>query len=112
MLTKDLPEFAGCGQQAVYCSITSWLFVCHGYGSEESSAWKARKQGFEEEIGKYEEIRCISADLKGDPEEARSWLTGVLADGTQIDAVHCSSDHPARGLVQALKEAGMWKKTV
>ena len=84
--------------------------VCHGYGSEESSAWKARKQGFEEEIGKYEEIRCISADLKGDPEEARSWLTGVLADGTQIDAVHCSSDHPARGLVQALKEAGMWKK--
>ena len=84
--------------------------VCHGYGSEESSAWKARKQGFEDEMKKYENIQCIPADMKGDPKEARTWLAGILAEGSQIDAVHCSSDHPARGFVQALREAGMWKK--
>lgn len=84
--------------------------VCHGYGSEESSAWKARKQGFEDEIKNYENIECIWADMKGDPKEARLWLEDILAEGRQIDAIHCSSDHPARGLAQALQEAGMWKR--
>lgn len=84
--------------------------VAHSYGMTGSSAYTFRKKGFEDEIARYPDIKCISGNMKGDAKTAREWLEGVLEDGEEIDAVHCSSDYPARGLAEALGEAGKWKK--
>lgn len=84
--------------------------VAHSYGMTGSSAYTFRKKGFEEEISRYPEIKCISGNMKGDAKTAREWLKGVLEDGVEIDAVHCSSDYPARGLAEALQESGKWEK--
>lgn len=84
--------------------------VAHSYGMTGSSAYTFRKKGFEDEIAGYPDIKCISGNMKGDAKTAREWLEGVLEDGEEIDAVHCSSDYPARGLAEALGEAGKWKK--
>lgn len=84
--------------------------VAHSYGMTGSSAYTFRKKGFEDEIARYPDIKCISGNMKGDAKTAREWLEGVLEDGKEIDAVHCSSDYPARGLAEALGEAGKWKK--
>lgn len=84
--------------------------IAHAYGMKNSSAWMERKKAFEDEISKYSNIVRISGSMGGDPKIAREWLKNILAQGIEIDAVHCSSDHPARGLVEALEQNGMWKK--
>lgn len=84
--------------------------VFNAYGEETSLAWRLRKEGFEDEIGKYPRIKYIARPGEGDYGKVRDALMSVIQQGYDIDAVHCSSDQPGRGMVEALQKNNMWKK--
>lgn len=83
--------------------------VVNVYGAMSSWAWRLRKEGFEEEIKKYPKINYISTPGEGDMTKTQNALTNILATQT-VDAVHCPSDAPARGMAEALKLAKKWFK--
>ena len=84
--------------------------VFNAYGTETSLAWRLRKEGFEDEIRKYSSIRYIARLGEGDYGKVRDALMKVIEEYRLIDAVHCSSDQPGRGMTEALQKNGMWKK--
>ncbi len=82
--------------------------VFNAYGKLTSNAWRLRKEGFEEVINRYPDITYVPRATEGMPELVKEELTKAFKEGMEIDAVHCSSEHPGRGLVEALQESGHW----
>ncbi len=82
--------------------------VYNAYNDLSSHAWNLRKQGFESVLSQYAEITYIAEPGQGNPDIIYRNLNNTLST-TKIDAVHCSSDHQSRGLVQALKDNDLWK---
>lgn len=82
--------------------------VFNAYGKLTSNAWRLRKEGFENVIRQYPDIIYVPRATEGRPELVKEELTKAFEDGIAIDAVHCSSEHPGRGLVEALQELGHW----
>lgn len=82
--------------------------VFNGYGELSSNAWRLRKEGFESIINQYPNIQYIAKATGGKPELVKRELLALLEEGIPIDAVHTPSEHPGRGLVEALQESNMW----
>lgn len=82
--------------------------VFNGYGELSSNAWRLRKEGFESIINQYPDIKYIAKPTDGRPELVKEQLMQLFAEGVEIDAVHTPSEHPGRGLVDALKESDHW----
>jgi len=85
--------------------------VFNAYGLLSSNAWKLRKEGFESIISLYPNITYVAANGKGEPQTVKKLLLEVLDQYGEVDAVHCSSEHPGRGLIEALKETNHYKKS-
>ena len=77
--------------------------VLNGYGALSSSAWRARKEGFEAVLAKYPDITLISRPTEGDEAKARSVAGATLAEFPDLDAAHAPSDSITRGILTALK---------
>lgn len=85
--------------------------VVNIYGSLKSQAWRERKEGFEEIIKKYPNIKYVEAPGEGEMAKSQDALANTLAElNYKVDAVHAPSDAPCLGLAEALKAADMWKK--
>ncbi len=84
--------------------------VVNAYGAMTSQAWMLRKEGFEEVMAKYPEINYVAVPGEGDMTKTQEGLTNAILQHKTVDAVHCPSDSPGRGLIEALKLANMWKK--
>lgn len=82
--------------------------VFNAYGELSSNAWRLRKEGFEAVINQYPNITYLARATKGRPELVKEELLKAFDAGIQIDAVHASSEHPGRGLVEALEESNHW----
>ncbi len=82
--------------------------VFNAYGELTSNAWRLRKEGFESVIEQYPDIDYIAKSTRGQPGLVKEALLEVLDSGVAVDAVHASSEHPGRGLVEALQLRGMW----
>jgi ABC-type sugar transport system substrate-binding protein len=82
--------------------------VFNAYGELSSNAWRLRKEGFESVINLYPNIDYLPSATEGRPELVKEALLKVLESGIQIDAVHAPSEHPGRGLVEALQESNQW----
>ncbi|MGB8451493.1 MAG: sugar ABC transporter substrate-binding protein [Anaerocolumna sp.] len=82
--------------------------VFNAYGELSSNAWRLRKEGFESVINRYPNITYMARATEGRPELVKEELLKVFESGIQIDAVHASSEHPGRGLVEALQESDHW----
>lgn len=105
------------GQQAAK-EIVSRLKEKYGYekgvvfnacGLDTSKADVDRKRGFESIIKKYKDIVYIVKPGYSNPEYVKSALLDAYKENSNIDAVFCSSDYPARGMIDALKELDKWK---
>ncbi len=83
--------------------------VFNAYGELSSNAWRLRKEGFESVIQQYPNITYLARATQGRPELVKEELLKALESGIQIDAVHASSEHPGRGLVEALQESNHWE---
>lgn len=77
--------------------------VLNGYGALSSSAWRGRKEGFEEVMAKYPDIQLISRPTEGDEATARSVAGATLAEFPDLDAAHAPSDSITRGILTALR---------
>jgi ABC-type sugar transport system substrate-binding protein len=85
--------------------------VVNVYGAMSSEAWRLRKQGFEAVLSQYPSITLVATPGEGDQGSTQQALTNAIAQyGDSIDAVHCPSDSPGRGMIESLKLAGMWHK--
>lgn len=82
--------------------------VFNAYGELSSNAWRLRKDGFEEVLSQYPEIEYIPRATEGRPELVKVELLKLINSGKYIDAVHAPSEHPGRGLVEALQESEHW----
>lgn len=82
--------------------------VFNAYGELSSNAWRLRKEGFEYVINQYPNIVYLPTATEGRPELVKKELLKVFESGTLVDAVHASSEHPGRGLVDALQESDHW----
>ncbi|MFC5826117.1 sugar ABC transporter substrate-binding protein [Nonomuraea insulae] len=80
--------------------------VLNGYGALSSSAWRARKDGFEGELKKYPGIQLISRPTEGDETKARAVAEATLSEFPDLDAAHAPSDSITRGIVTSLKGKG------
>lgn len=77
--------------------------VLNGYGALSSSAWRARKEGFEGVMAKYPDIKVISRPTEGDEATAVSVAGATLAEFPDLDAAHAPSDSITRGIITALR---------
>ena len=77
--------------------------VLNGYGALSSSAWRARKEGFEGILAKYPDIKLISRPTEGDEATAVSVTGATLAEFPDLDAAHAPSDSITRGVITALR---------
>jgi len=84
--------------------------VVNIYGAMSSWAWRLRKEGFEEVIKKYPKIQYLDVPGEGDMTKTHDALINTIAKYPEIDAVHCPSDTPSRGMMEALKQKNMWFK--
>lgn len=82
--------------------------VFNAYGELSSNAWRLRKEGFESVISRYPNINYLPKATEGRPELVKEELLKAFESGITIDAVHASSEHPGRGLVEALQESNHW----
>ncbi len=80
--------------------------VLNCYGALSSSAWRARKEGFEAVLGQYPDIQLISRPTEGDEATARSVTGATLAEFPDLDAAHAPSDSITRGIITALSAEG------
>lgn len=78
--------------------------VLNAYGALESSAWRARKEGFDAVMEKYADITYLSMPGEGDMQKTQDAALNAIAEHGTIDAVHAPSDTPALGLYEALKQ--------
>jgi simple sugar transport system substrate-binding protein len=84
--------------------------VLNAYGAMSSSAWRARKEGFDEVMKKYPKIQYLAMPAEGDMRKTQDVALNAIAKYGTIDAVHAPSDNPAMGLYEALKQKTMLKK--
>ncbi|NEU31359.1 sugar ABC transporter substrate-binding protein [bacterium LRH843] len=77
--------------------------VLNCYGDLKSVAWKLRKDGFENKIKKYKQIKLISKATSGDLTKMYDVTYETLQTNEILDAVHAPSETPARGMYEALK---------
>jgi simple sugar transport system substrate-binding protein/ribose transport system substrate-binding protein len=84
--------------------------VLNCYGALQSVAWRLRKEGFEETMKKYPDVKLISRPTEGLLKNMLSVTLATLSEYPDLDAVHAPSDSPARGIVTALLQKGKWKK--
>lgn len=84
--------------------------VVNVYGAMSSECWRLRKKGFDDAMKKYPKIEYIAVPGEGNHSKSQDAMTNAIAQYGTVDAVHCPSDAPGLGLVEALKTAGMWKK--
>lgn len=82
--------------------------VFNAYGELSSNAWRLRKEGFESIINTYPGINYLPKATLGRPELVKEELLKAFKLGIKIDAVHASSEHPGRGLAEALQESNHW----
>ncbi|MFM1655600.1 sugar ABC transporter substrate-binding protein [Brevibacillus sp. B_LB10_24] len=84
--------------------------VLNAYGAMSSSAWRARKEGFDDTIKKYPQITYVSVPAEGDLRKTQDATLNAIAKYGKIDAAHAPSDNPAMGIYEALKQTNMLKK--
>jgi ABC-type sugar transport system substrate-binding protein len=84
--------------------------VLNAYGAMSSSAWRARKEGFDAVMKKYPEIEYLAMPAEGDMRLTQDVLLNAISQHGFIDAVHAPSDTPAMGLYEALKQTKHLKK--
>lgn len=84
--------------------------VLNCYGALQSVAWRLRKEGFEETMKKYPDVKVISRPTEGLLKNMLSVTISTLSEYPGLDAVHSPSDSPSRGIVTALQQKGKWKK--
>ncbi|VXB65601.1 sugar ABC transporter substrate-binding protein [Citricoccus sp. K5] len=77
--------------------------VLNAYGALTSSAWRARKEGFEAVLGKHDGITLLSRPTEGDEANARSVAGATLSEHADLDAAHAPSDAITRGIVTTLQ---------
>ena len=80
--------------------------VLNCYGALSSSAWRARKDGFEDELKKYPDIQIISRPTDGEESKARAIAEATLSEFPDLDAAHAPSDSITRGIITSLKGKG------
>ncbi|NEU31365.1 sugar ABC transporter substrate-binding protein [bacterium LRH843] len=84
--------------------------VLNAYGAMSSSAWRARKEGFDDVMAKYPNINYLAMPAEGDMRLTQDVALNAIAQHGFIDAVHAPSDNPAMGLYEALKQTDNLKK--
>lgn len=84
--------------------------VLNAYGAMSSEAWRLRKQGFDDVMEEYPNITYLAMPGEGEIDNTRNVFENALTQHGFIDAVHCPSDTPARGLYEALKAHNMLNK--
>jgi ABC-type sugar transport system substrate-binding protein len=72
-------------------------------GDLSSVAWKLRKEGFENTIKKYKNIKLINKETKGDLTKMYDVTNEILVKYPNLDAIHAPSETPALGVYEALK---------
>lgn len=77
--------------------------VLNGYGALSSSAWRARKEGFEAVLAKYPDVQLLSRPTDGDEAKARSIAQATLSEHPDLDAAHAPSDSITRGIITTLR---------
>jgi ABC-type sugar transport system substrate-binding protein len=75
-----------------------------------SEAWRLRREGTDEVIGKYPNIKMYEDPADGEISKTNDYVLNRLVSGEQIDALHTPSDNPGMGLVSALKSESKWFK--
>ncbi len=85
--------------------------VFNAYGNLSSNAWRLRKEGFESVILNCPDIIYIPYATEGQPQKVKEALIAAYESYPVIDAVHASSEHPGRGMVEVLQETGRWHKS-
>ena len=80
--------------------------VLNAFGAMSSMAWRLRKEGFDEVMQKYPNIKELNVPAEGDMAKTHDALVNTLAKYPNLDAVHAPSDTPAIGLYEGLKEKG------
>lgn len=83
--------------------------VVYPYGATSSSAWEARRHGFEDVLAEYPNIEYVGIPAEGDMQLSHDAIMNA-ATKYEIDAVHAPSDNPGLGIVEALKQLDMWHK--
>lgn len=78
--------------------------VLNAYGAMSSWAWRLRKEGFDEVMKQYPNIKYLAMPGEGDMTKTHDALVNALAQYPNLDAVHAPSDTPALGLFEALKQ--------
>jgi len=84
--------------------------VLNAYGAMSSSAWRARKEGFDDVMAKYPNINYLAMPAEGDMRKTQDVALNAIAKYGFIDAVHAPSDNPGMGLYEALKQTNNLKK--
>lgn len=84
--------------------------VLNCYGSLQSDAWRARKEGWDATFAEYPEINMLNRPTEGLLPNMLSVTIATLAEYPDLDAVHAPSDTPARGVATALRQQGRWHK--
>lgn len=84
--------------------------VLNAYGAMSSSAWRARKEGFDDVMAQYPNITYLAMPAEGDMRLTQDAALNAIAQYGYIDAVHAPSDNPAMGLYEALKQTNNLKK--
>lgn len=84
--------------------------VLNCYGDLSSTAWRLRKEGFDEVMGRHPDIELLSRPTEGQLEQMLSVTRSTLSEHPDLDAVHAPSDSPANGIATALKQRDRWTK--
>ncbi len=77
--------------------------VLNCYGALSSSAWRARKEGFDAEMEKYPDIEVIERPTEGLEETTRSVSAQAFSQFPDIRGAHAPSDSLTRGILRTLK---------
>ncbi len=81
--------------------------MLNGYGALSSSAWRARKEGFEAVLKKHAGIELISRPTDGDEAKARAIAQATLSEHPDLEAAHAPSDSITRGIITTLRGKGL-----
>jgi ribose transport system substrate-binding protein len=86
------------------------IVLRHMVGSEST---EQREQGFLETIARYPEIKVLSQNKFAGPtvETAKQTATSLIKDyKDQVNGIFCSNEQSTTGMLNALEEAGMFKR--
>lgn len=84
--------------------------VLNCYGALSSSAWRARKEGFDAEMEKYPDIEVITRPTDGLEEQTRSVSAQAFSQFPDIRGAHAPSDSLTRGILRTLKATDRLKE--